>query len=59
MVDVVTEMKEEAKGLLSGEDPPERPITPIDDGEDINMPLISSNQLGLVKKPSTGTLYKY
>ena len=65
MVKVVTEIKEENKNplsdedppdSLSDEDPPERPITPIDDGEEIDLPLIPSNQLGLLKKPSAGTL---
>ena len=49
-------IKEEAKDSLSDEDPLERPITPIDDGEEIDVPLIPSNQLGLLKKPSAGTL---
>ena len=49
-------IKEENKDSLSDEDPPERPITPIDDGEEIDVPLIPSNQLGLLKKPSAGTL---
>ena len=49
-------IKEENKDSLSDEDSPERPITPIDDGEKIDLPLIPSNQLGLLKKPSAGTL---
>ena len=49
-------IKEENKDSLSDERPPERPITPIDDGEEIELPLIPSNQLGLLKKPSAGTL---
>ena len=49
-------IKEENKDSLSDENPPERPITSIDDGEEIDLPLIPSNQLGLVKKPSAGTL---
>ena len=40
-------IKEENKDSLSNEDPPERPITPIDDGKEIDVPLIPSNQLGL------------
>ena len=56
MIKVVTDIKEKVKDSLSDEDPPERPITPIDDGEKIKVPLISSNQLGLLKKPSAGTL---
>ena len=48
MVEVVTDIKEEAKGFLSNEDPPERPITPIDEGKEINMPLIPSNKLKLL-----------
>ena len=50
---------EEAKDSLSNEDPPERPITPIDDKEEIDVPLIPSNQLGLLKKPSAGTLNNF
>ena len=49
-------IKEENKDSLSDEDPPARPITPIDDGEEIDLPLIPSNQLGLLMKPSAGTL---
>ena len=49
-------IKEENKDTLSDEDPPERPITPIDDGKEIDVRLIPSNQLGLLKKPSAGTL---
>ena len=49
-------IKEENKDSLSDEDPPERPITYIDDGEEIDLPLIPINQLGLLKKPSAGTL---
>ena len=49
-------IKEENKNSLSDEDSPERPITPIDDGEVIDLHLIPSNQLGLLKKPSAGTL---
>ena len=37
--------KEENKDSLSDENPPERPITPIDDRQKIDMPLILSNQL--------------
>ena len=48
-------IKEENKDSLSDEDPPERPITPIDDGKEIDMPLIPSNQLRLLKKPSAGS----
>ena len=36
--------------FLSNEDQPERPITPIDDKEEIDVPLIPSNQLGFLKK---------
>ena len=50
---------EKAKDFLSNEYPPERSITPIDDGEEIDVPLIPSNQLGLVKKPSAGTLNNF
>ena len=50
---------EEAKDSLSNEDPPERAITPIDDGEEIDVPLIPSNQLGLLKMPSAGTLNNF
>ena len=56
MIEVVTDIKEGAKDSLSNEDPPERPITPIDDCKEIDVPLISSNQLGLLKKPPAGTL---
>ena len=56
MVKVVTEIKEEDKDSLRDEHPPERPITHIDDGEEIDVPLIPSNQLGLLTKPSAGTL---
>ena len=49
-------IKKENKDTLSDEDPPEKPITPIDDGEEINVPLIPSNQLGLLKTQSAGTL---
>ena len=56
MVEVVTEIKEEAKDFLSDEDPPTRPITPIDDGEEIDVPQIPSNQLGFLTKPLAGTL---
>ena len=52
-------IKKENKDSLSDEDPPERPITPIDDGEEIDVPLIPSNQLGLLKKPSAVTLNKF
>ena len=55
-LEVLAEIKEEDKNSLNDEDPPERPITPIDDGEEIYVPLIPSNQLGLLKKPSAGTL---
>ena len=34
---------EEAKDSLSNENPTERPITPIDDGKEIDVPLIPSN----------------
>ena len=49
-------IKEENNDSQSDEAPPERPITPIDDREEIDVPLIPSNQLGLLKKPSAGTL---
>ena len=52
-------IKEENKDTLSDEDPPERPITPIDDGEEIDVPLIPSNQLGLLKMPPAGTLNNF
>ena len=55
MIEVVTDIKEEAKDSLSDKNPLERPITPIDDGEEIDVPLIPSNQLGLLKKPLAGT----
>ena len=55
-LDVVTEIKKKDKDSLSDENLFEILITPIDDGEDIDVPLISSNQLGLLKKPSAGTL---
>ena len=48
-------IKEENKDSLSDEDPPEKPISPIDDGEEIYLSLIPSNQLGLQKNPSAGT----
>ena len=41
---------------LRDKEPPERPITPIYDGEEIDVPLIPSNKLGLLKKPSANTL---
>ena len=50
------QIKEKNKDSLSDEDPPETPITPFDDGEKIDVPLIPSNQLELLKKPSAGTL---
>ena len=50
------QIKEENKDSLSDEDPPDTPITPLDNGEEIDVPLIPSNQLGLLKKPSAGTL---
>ena len=50
---------QKAKDLMNDEDPRERPITPIDDGEEIDVPLIPSNQLGLLKKPSAGTLKNF
>ena len=56
MIEVVTDIKEEDKDFLNDEDPPKRPITPIEDGEEIDVPLIPSNQLGLLKKQSAGTL---
>ena len=59
MVEVVTKIKEENKDSLRNEDPPERPNTPIDDEEEIVVPLISSNQLKLLKKPSAGTLNNF
>ena len=52
-------IKKENKDSLRDEDPPERPITPIDDGEEIDVPLIPSNQLGLLNKPSAGKLNKF
>ena len=52
-------IKEEIKDSLSDEDSPERPITPIDDGEEIDVPMIPSNQLGLLNKPSAGKLNKF
>ena len=52
-------IKKENKDSLSDEDPPEKPITPIDDGEEIDVPLIPSNQLGLLKKPPAGTLNNF
>ena len=49
-------IKEENKDSLSDKDPSERLITFIYDKEEIDLPLIPSNQLGLLKKPSAGTL---
>ena len=49
-------IKQKYKDSLSDEDPPERPITPIDDGKEIDLPLIPSNQLGLLNKALAGTL---
>ena len=49
-------IKKENNDSLNDEDPPERPITPIDDGEEIAVPLIPSKQLGLLRRPSAGTL---
>ena len=43
-------IKKENNDSLSDEDPPERPITPDEDGEEIDLPLIPNNQLGLQKK---------
>ena len=53
---ISTPQKQPIKDSLSDENPLERPITPIDDGEEIDLPLIPSNQLSLLKKPSAGTL---
>ena len=50
---------QEAKDLMSDEDLRERPITPIDDGEEMDVPLIPSNHLGLLKKPAEGTLKNF
>ena len=48
-------IKEENKNFLSDEHLLERPIKSIDDGKEIDVPLISSNHLGLLTKPSAGT----
>ena len=59
MVKVVTEIKEEANDFLSDEDPFERPITPIEDKEKIDVPLIPSNQLRWLKKLIANTLNNF
>ena len=56
MGEVVTEIKEEDNNSSSDNDFLERPITPIDDGEEIDVPQIPSNQLGFLTKPLAGTL---
>ena len=43
MVKVVSDIKKEAKDFLSDENQPERPITSIDNGNEIDLPLIPSN----------------
>ena len=57
MVEVVTEIKgeEEDDNSSTHMDSPERSITPINDGEEIDVPQIPSNQLGLLKKPAACT----
>ena len=49
-------IKEENKHSFSKENPPEKHITPIEEREEINVPLIPSNQFGLLRKPSASTL---
>ena len=60
MAEVVTEIKEEEDDNSSTHmDSLERSITPIDDGEEIDVPQIPSNQFGLLKKPAAWALKNF
>ena len=62
MVEVVTEIKEQEEeddNSSNHMDSPERSITPINDGEEIDVPQIPSNQLGLLKKPAACALKRF
>ena len=62
MVEVVSKFKEEEKdddNSSTHMDSPERSITPINNGEEIDVPQIPNNQLGLLKKPAACALRRF
>ena len=52
----MTDIKEEDNNSFNDNDFPETPIIPIDDGKEVDVPQIPSNQLLLLSKLSAGTL---